>query len=221
MNGDLPLILASNSPRRRELLALGGWGFETRPADVDETPLAGEAPQDYVQRLAVEKARAVGQLLEEDSLIVAADTTVAMDGRIMGKPGDAAEAREMLTALRGRSHQVYSGIALLRSSDGEVQVDLASSEVPMRDFSDAEMEAYIESGDPFDKAGAYAIQNHSFAPVEGFGGCYANVMGLPLCHLVRNLQKWELAFSAEIPTACQAHLGYDCHVYNEVLIWEQ
>ena len=221
MNSKLPLILASNSPRRKELLALGGWPFETRPADVDETPRPSESPPDYVLRLAAEKARAVGATLDEDSLVVAADTIVALDGHILGKPQDAAEAREMLVSLRKRGHQAYSGIALLNTADGELLSDLAVSEVPMRDYSDTEIDAYIASGDPFDKSGSYSIQRSGLHSAESFASCFANVMGLPLCHLARSLRKWQLAFSVDIPAVCQAHLRYDCPVYTEVLNWEQ
>ncbi len=219
MSEKIPIILASNSPRRKELLALGGKQFETRPADVDETPQPGETPPTYVKRLAIEKAQQVAADVAEDSIIVAADTTVVHGGRILGKPVDTAEAREMLLSMRAGKHDVYSGLALLRTSDEAILTDLAFSKVPMREYSDEEIEAYIESGDPFDKAGAYGIQNEGFHPVAGLAACYANVMGLPLCHLSRNLAKWDLAFSTEISEACQAHLGYDCPVFDEVLTW--
>jgi MAF protein len=126
----IAMILASNSPRRKELLALGGWAFETRPADVDETALVGEPPTDYVLRVAMDKAQKVGAEVEADSLVVAADTIVALDGEILGKPADADEARTVLKRLRGREHMAYSGLAVVRSSDGALFSDLASSVVP-------------------------------------------------------------------------------------------
>ena len=214
------LILASNSPRRKALLALGGRDFEVRPADVDESVQAGETPQAYVQRLAVEKVQKVGKKLRA-GLVLAADTTVADEGRIFGKPEDAEDAREMLSSMRGKRHMVYTGLALLDAKSGEVVGDLATSEVPMRAYSDEEMEAYIASGDPFDKAGAYAIQHEGFHPVVDIQQCYANVVGLPLCHAQRNLDKLAQAFDVDIAAACQTHLGYECPVYAEVLSWEQ
>lgn len=221
MKGRPTLVLASNSPRRRELLALGKWTFGITAADVDEEPRTGESPRDYVPRLATEKARQVGTSLDEASLVLAADTTVVHEGRILGKPADIEEARGMLGALRGRSHQVFTAVALLRTEDGALLTDLAATEVPMRNYSDAEMEAYIATPDPFDKAGSYAIQHAGFHPVEKMNGCFANVVGLPLCHLERSLRKWELTFETEIAAACQAHLGYDCPIFESVLEWEQ
>ncbi len=164
------------------------------PADVDESLLPGELPQVYVRRLAEMKARAVLSRVEQSPreallqrfVVIAADTAVVDGTDILGKPEDAAEAEAMLRSLRGRIHQVYTGLAAL-AVGGRLLNDICVSEVVMRDYSDAEMMAYIASGDPLDKAGAYAIQHAGFRPVERLQGCYANVMGLPLCHLVRLL----------------------------------
>ena len=211
------LVLASNSPRRRQLMALGGWTFTLIPAEVDESPLPGEHPKEYVLRLAESKARAAATSAPLDALVVAADTTVADGGEILGKPADAQQAEAMLRRLRGRSHQVFTALAVLRSKDGWLLTDWCRTEVPMRDYSDQEMSAYIATGDPFDKAGAYGIQHEGFRPVERLGGCYANVMGLPLCHLVRTLGKMGIAHETDVPQACQAALQYDCPVYPQVL----
>jgi septum formation protein len=211
------LVLASNSPRRRELLALGGWMFHTRPADVDESQRLGEAPGDYVLRLAESKARACAASSHPDLVIVGADTAVVNGKTILGKPKDMAEAVEMLKALRGRSHQVYTGIAILRLSDGRLVTDLSITDVPMRDYRDDEVEAYVATGDPLDKAGAYAIQNAGFHPVESMQGCFASVMGMPLCHLARSLQKLEIAPRSDIAEACQSALGYVCPISSAVL----
>jgi MAF protein len=210
-------VLASASPRRRQLLALGGWAFEVAPADVDETPRPGEAPGGYVRRLAEDKARAAAGLRPEADAVIAADTTVVQGGEILGKPADAAEAEAMLRRLRGRDHQVLTAIAVLRLSDGRLESDLAATSVPMRDYSDEEMAAYIASGDPFDKAGAYAIQHPGFDPAPDIGGCYANVVGLPLCHLTRTLARLGFAPRADVPAACQHELEYDCPVYRQIL----
>ena len=215
MNASLEIVLASGSPRRRELLALGGWEYTVMPADVDESPLVGEAPQDYVLRIATDKAKTISAQVGESVLVIAADTTVVDDGEILGKPTDRADAQAMLKRLRGGMHQVYTGLAV--AWNNELHTELANTDVPMRDFSDAEMLAYIETGDPFDKAGAYAIQHAGFHPVEDMQTCYANVVGLPLCHLTRLLVKIGVEPKNNVPIACQAHLAYDCPVHEQVL----
>jgi MAF protein len=215
------LILASSSPRRRELLALGGQSFQVISADVDETPMAGEEPRDYVLRLAAEKARAAADSSDNiNALIIAADTTVVDEGNIIGKPVDQADATRVLKSMRGRTHEVYSGIAIYRKSDGMVMTDLAFTEVPMRNYSDAEIDAYVASGEPLDKAGAYGIQHAGFHPVAKMEGCFANVIGQPLCHLKRSLQKMGVSFDQDLSAACQAHLSYDCPVTEKILAFE-
>lgn len=209
------LILASNSPRRRELLSLTGLAFQVLPTDVDETPLSDEAAADYVQRLAASKAHAVSTQSASETLVLAADTTVVDGNQILGKPVDNEDAERMLRQLRGRNHQVYTAIALVRNN--KLLVDCCGTEVPMRAYSHTEMQAYIESGDPLDKAGAYAIQHRGFQPVENLQGCYANVVGLPLCHLLRSLRKFDIELTTDLPQACQATLDYDCPIYEAVL----
>ena len=217
----LNFILASNSPRRKELLSLGGQRYRVIPAEVDETPQEGENPKDYVVRLAREKAEAAaGVIGRQQGLILAADTTVVHEGRILGKPADADEARMMLNELRGKIHLVYTAIVLLRLPDRALLTDFADTEVPMRYYRDEEIEAYVASGDPLDKAGAYAIQHAGFHPVAFMQGCLANVIGLPLCHLQRSLQKWGLSFDRDLSSACQAHLSYDCPVTSQILAWQ-
>ena len=214
----IPLpTLASNSPRRRELLAQGGWIFTLDVADINEDVQPGEEAAVYVERLAVEKARAVLPRSHPEHIIIGADTTVVLDGEILGKPVDAAEARSMLTRLRGRSHQVYTGIAVLRASDQRLFSDVCLTEVPMRNYSDTEIAAYIASGDPLDKAGAYGIQNPDFQPVINMQGCYASVMGLPLCHLTVLLRKLGVHPQADVARNCQAILNYTCPVFRSIL----
>jgi len=208
-----PVILASNSPRRKELLRLTGLGYQVAPADVDETPYPGEPAGPYVVRMAEEKARAAASQYQGGEWIVAADTTVADDGQILGKPQDAQEAFAMLARLRGREHQVHTAVAVYRLDTGQLKTALATTNVPMRDYSDEEIHAYIATGDPFDKAGSYAIQHPGFHPVESLAGCYANVVGLPLCHLERVLRALGFIPAANIPDACQSALGYTCTVY--------
>lgn len=219
---DLPkLILASTSPRRKELLSLLGLPFEVMPADINEDVLPDEAPSEYVIRLAQTKARTIAELLGATAaVVIAADTTVVHEGQIIGKPESQADAERILRMLRGHTHQVYSGLCLVDTASGRQVADLATSQVPMRSYSDSEMSAYIASGQPMDKAGAYGIQNTSFHPVENFAGCFANVAGLPLCHLLRNWRRWGLPLAADLPSACQQHLNYDCSVSHLVLEWE-
>lgn len=211
------IVLASNSPRRRQLLALADWKFIVSVADIDESVRENESPAGYVLRLAGTKARAIASGMDADRIVLAADTTV-VDGRdILGKPGDDSEAFAMLTRLRGRTHHVYTGVAVLRAGDGHLLTDLCITDVPMRNYTDEEIRAYIASGDPFDKAGAYAIQHAEFHPVENLSGCFASVMGLPLCHVTRLLRKMEVNPNADVPMNCQKHLEYDCPVYAKIL----
>jgi len=211
------LILASNSPRRKQLLALTGWDFDVQPADINEDLLLAEHPGDYVLRLAEGKAREVAFTTMGSGIILAADTIVVDAGVLLGKPADATEAASMLRSLRGHTHQVYTGLAVCNSQADYLVGDLCITDVPMRDFSDEDMVAYIASGDPLDKAGAYAIQHSSFHPVENISGCFASVMGLPLCHLVRSLKKLGLEEQVDIPAECQSALNYDCPVWQTIL----
>jgi septum formation protein len=215
------LVLASNSPRRRELLALGGWTFNTRNTQLDESQFPGEGPGAYVLRLAEGKARACAAEAQEDIIILAADTTVADGNVLLGKPQDKTQAVEMLKRLRNHTHQVYTGIAVMKPSDGNLETDLCVTQVPMRAYSDEEINAYVASGDPLDKAGAYAIQHAGFHPVEGMAGCYASVMGLPLCHLTRTLRRFNYPPKTDIPAECQSTLNYKCPICAAVLRGEQ
>lgn len=211
------LLLASKSPRRRQLLALGSWTFDVDFSNADESILPDEAPEAYVRRLAKDKARALLHRAQPEQIVVGADTSVVIDGQILVKPVDAEDARSMLRRLRGRTHQVYTGIAVLRASDGKLLSDVCVTDVPMRSYSDAEIEAYILSGDPMDKAGAYGIQNPNFQPVVHMEGCYASVMGLPLCHLTVLLRQLDLPATDDIAHGCQATLAYQCPIFRSVL----
>ena len=206
------IILASQSPRRVELLSLLGWDFVVKPSEVDESLNPGEDAQAYVIRLANAKAQAVLPQAPPGAVLIGSDTAVVDGDQILGKPATPGEAERMLRQLRGRTHQVYSAVAVLRASDGESRTDLCITEVPMRAFSDEELRSYVDSGDPMDKAGAYAIQNAGFQPVSVLAGCFANVMGLPLCHLTRTLRQMGLSPQKDVPTECQMALNYDCPV---------
>jgi septum formation protein len=213
------LILASNSPRRRQLLALAGWKFDVLAADVDESQYAhGESPADYVLRLAETKARAIQA--DADQIILAADTAVVDGTDILGKPKDSADAIAMLKRLRGHTHQVYTGIALRRMSDGLLLTDLCVTDVPMRDYSEEEILAYVRTDDPLDKAGAYAIQHAEFQPVASLDGCYASVMGLPLCHVILQMRKLNIQPDTDFFRSCETLLEYQCPVSNAILSGE-
>jgi septum formation protein len=173
----MELVLASGSPRRRELLGGFGHPFRTVSPDVDETPLPGESPLAHVTRLAFDKARAV-----LGDVVVAADTTVDLDGTILGKPVDAVDARRMLSALSGRTHRVHTAIVVRRGD--RIAHDVVSTEVTFVELSEAAIEWYVSTGEPMDKAGAYAIQGAGGAFVSAVQGSVSNVVGLPLAELV-------------------------------------
>jgi len=211
------LILASASPRRRELLGLLGYPFEVVVSGADEDAHLDDGPAAYVLHTARHKAQTVAaeiaarELLPHDDdaqrLIIAADTTVALDDVIMAKPADAAEARAMLVALRGRDHEVHTAVCVL-AEDGREETVVHTAIVTMRNYSDAEIEAYITTGDPFDKAGAYAVQHPTFGPAAGLSGCYLGVMGLPLCDLIPLLRRLGLPDRFAPATLVDAHRGY-------------
>jgi septum formation protein len=174
------LILASASPRRREILESAGIPFKVRPAHVDETPLENETPEAHVRRLAEAKARAVWS---EGETVLGADTTVAVDSLLLGKPEDAADATRMLRALSGRPHRVLTAVCFFDGKTAETAVEETFVEfVPL---SDDEIASYIATGEPFDKAGAYGIQGAASKFISRIEGCYFNVVGLPISRVYR------------------------------------
>ena len=195
--------------------------FSVSVPDVDESQNPGEAPADYVRRLAEAKAHAAVANARTEHIIVAADTAVVDGSEILGKPKDIAAAVEMLQQLRGHTHQVYTGLSVLSVKDGRSITEVCVTDVPMRNYSDDEISAYVLTGDPLDKAGAYAIQHSRFQPVENMSGCFASVMGLPLCHLTRALRKLDVTPNADIPNNCQIYLHYQCPVSRSILRGEQ
>jgi septum formation protein len=178
------LVLASQSPRRAEILRQAGIPFLVRSAPVDETPLPDESPEDYVQRLAEAKASAVSAA--PDETVLGADTTVVVGGEMLAKPLDAADARRMLTLLAGRQHQVLTGICLRRAA-GIVR-DCVSTSVWFAPMTASEIDDYVASGEPMDKAGAYAIQGLASKFIERIDGCYFNVVGLPVALVYQHLR---------------------------------
>ena len=173
------LILASGSPRRRAFMELLGLDVSIQPAEIDEPdPGYVENPEAFARALARAKASIVA-VQNPGTPVLAADTVVSLDGELLGKPGSAAEAVAMLRVLRGRAHDVTTGVAVVDGS-GHLRVRATTTRVTMRPYSDEEIAASVQSGTPFDKAGGYAIQDESFLPVAHFDGCYCNVVGLPL-----------------------------------------
>jgi septum formation protein len=180
----LKLVLASRSPRRAELLRAAGIDFTVRVADIDETPRSGELPGEYVLRLAEEKALAVAAAVDE--IILAADTTVVLGDEILGKPESALDAARMLRALSGQRHDVITGICLKRGT--EVVRDMTTTAVWFAPLDESEIADYVGSGEPMDKAGAYAIQGVASRFVDRIEGSYANVVGLPVALIYRHLR---------------------------------
>ncbi|GAC1376323.1 MAG: nucleoside triphosphate pyrophosphatase [Aquirhabdus sp.] len=175
---ELNIILASTSPRRKELLEQVGLQFNSVVIDIDESIVAGETAADYVVRLAREKAQAVVPQFSEHTLIIAADTTVTVDGQILGKPIDQNDAFSMWQLLSGRTHQVMTGVAV--AYVGEIKTDLVITDVEFLPLSEAQMKNYWNSGEPIGKAGGYAIQGLGAAFIPRINGSYSNVVGLPL-----------------------------------------
>jgi septum formation protein len=174
------LILASRSPRRAEILQAVGWPFEVVVAGVDETPYDNESPDDYVRRLSIAKATAVAAKIDQ-GLVLGADTTVVIDGQILGQPVDDNDARRMLKLLSGRWHEVLTSVTLVRAGEAANPVEaIETTRVRFAELSNSEIDWYISTGEPLDKAGAYGIQEKAAVFVEGIEGDYFNVMGLPI-----------------------------------------
>lgn len=186
------LILASSSPRRQQLLQKLGLDFAVMKPQIDESRRPGEPMTAYAERLSRQKAAAVAAMLDDEpALIISADTIVALADELLGKPADADDARRMLKKLRRRRHQVYTAFTLHKTGRRpQIITARVCTDVYMRAYADAEIEAYIASGDPFDKAGGYAIQNQTFHPVARIEGSYTNVVGLPLDELQTALSEF-------------------------------
>jgi septum formation protein len=207
------LILASTSPRRRELIRLFGLECSFASVDVNETPHKAEPAHELVERLSCDKANHAATN-HGDALILAADTVVSLDGDILGKPMDLRDAERMLKALRGRDHLVFSGLCVRNNSQQWTQT--VQTTVRMRNYTDAQIGYYLVTGNPLDKAAAYAIQHNEFRPVAAVDGCHANVMGLPLCHLYLALRRFGIEVN-EPDTACQSQLQIKCPVARDIL----
>ena len=197
------LILASASPRRHELLSQAGLAFTVAAADINEDLLPNEAAAAYVQRLAEEKAQAIwnahrsSDAAENPLIVLGADTCVVCDGNILGKPTNATDARRMLELLRGRTHAVLTGLAAVTA--GKTVRDVEITQVTFNQISDAEIAQYIASGEPLDKAGAYAIQGYAARWIPRIEGCYFNVVGLPIARTIALLAEAQTVSEVEEP----------------------
>jgi septum formation protein len=212
----LKLILASASPRRRRFLQDLEIPHQTLVADIDESPQTHEDAVDLATRLALGKALVVAERLtarDRPTLIIGADTVVALNGQMLGKPADEDEAIEMLRRLRRETHQVHSALALVEVTEKGVhrqQVQVNTTDVDMRNYSDEEIVQYVASGDPLDKAGAYAIQHREFDPVASLRGCAAGVMGLPAADLCAMLAQFGVDVNVPLVPVCQRLTGMCC-----------
>lgn len=196
----MAMILASQSPRRRELLGQMGFSFTVRPAKGEELPHPELTPAQLVEELARQKALEVSAEAEADDVVVAADTVVAIDGKVLGKPHDKVHAAQMLSALSGREHTVYTGVAVKRGET--LLVEHEATQVRFRPLTEREIDLYIQTGEPMDKAGSYGIQGYGALLVEGIRGDYFNVVGLPICRLGRML--------AQVGEDVLAHCAQKC-----------
>ncbi len=179
----MKLILASASPRRAEILRNAGFAFEVYPAGVDETRLSGESAENYVLRLAHRKARSVAECAgqkHDRTIVIGADTAVAVAGQILGKPTDDEDARRMLRLLSGQTHEVLTGVSLVAATDGSESSHVEKTRVSFLALSEDDIDEYLRSGEPFDKAGAYGVQGIGGKFIWRIEGCYFNVIGLPV-----------------------------------------
>jgi septum formation protein len=192
----MKLILASASPRRAEIMRSAGIAFNVLSSAVDETPMPNEAPQDLVQRLALAKAELVAARAVGPAIVIAADTVVVLEGEILGKPRTSEDARQMLEKLSGRTHTVLTGVALIRLPDAARREFMETTQVHFAAISNDEILRYLASGEPFDKAGSYAIQGLAGRYIPRIDGCYFNVVGLPLARLCKELA--ELGWTEEL-----------------------
>lgn len=202
------------------MLTWAGWQLETTSSNGDETMLEDETPQQYVRRVAELKSRVDLENAAGSDIIISADTIVVFEGKILGKPKDAQDAAAMLASLRAKEHWVMTAIAVRHAGRENARLELCRSKVRMRAYSDAEIHSYVDSGDPLDKAGAYAIQDNSFHPAEDFSGCMASVMGMPLCHLEKLLRRSRDYAWTDWPSICQKKLEYTCPITSRVMAGE-
>jgi septum formation protein len=209
---NIKIILASASPRRQQMLSWILPEFESMPADIDETPRSGEMPVPYCERMALGKTLHCVDQVPDADFVIGSDTTVCIDRQILGKPKDNDEAEEMLRLLNGREHLVCTSAVLAhrKGNSWTIRHTVSETTVRFREMGRGEILDYVASGDPMGKAGAYAIQNRAFHPVESIRGCYAAVMGFPLCHVRVLFHLCDYETFPMIRSACEAGTKYPC-----------
>ena len=208
MNKPVRIVLASGSPRRKELMSSLKIPFEIITSGVLEDIDYSLGPPEIVKALAKLKADAVAETLQE-GLVIGSDTTIAFEGKILGKPKDIDDAKKMLAELRNKYHQVLSGIALIDVSSNRFEVGAVMTHIKMRDYTDAEIDNYVSSGEPLDKAGSYAIQGKGGVLVENINGCFNNVVGFPLCELGSYLRTFDIELKVDGPI-CKLPSNHPC-----------
>jgi septum formation protein len=206
------VVLASSSPRRQAFLRDLNVPFTVMPADIDETPQPGELPTTLALRLASHKAQAVAARFDggERAVIIAADTVVALGETLLGKPEDKADASRMLFLLRDCAHEVHSAVSVHDTATGQTETVVNTTTVWMRRYSDTEVALYVRSGDPLDKAGAYAIQHPTFEPAQLINGCLSGVVGLPLGDLRDLLANMGIELPTDVVSVCEAQTHFRC-----------
>ena len=218
----IEFLLASQSLRRRELMTLLGRPVRQMAADVDEESVNAPDPAVNVVDTAVLKAHTIAHSFTPTAgtrvILIAADTTVAVDGEMLNKPVDAADAQRMLRRLRGRAHAVHSGYVVRDMLSGVEVVGVHTAVVTMRPYTDAEIDSYIATGDPMDKAGAYAIQHPVFRPVQALQGCFLGVMGLPLCDLLGALARLGVNTAVDLTAVHRAHQQFPCPLFDRLVM---
>jgi len=215
-------ILASQSPRRQSLIKLLNYPFSVLVADVDESLITHPDPKVNVVKTAVFKATTIAQKIQsKDKIIIAADTTVALAGQMLGKPRNAEDATTMLKALRNQDHEVHTGFVLLNLQNGQQVEKVTTAVVTMRNYTNKEIADYVASGDPMDKAGSYAIQHPLFKPVAQLNGCYTAVMGLSMCDLILALDELNIPRQANLTAVHQSHqvanTYFPCPIYEKYI----
>ena len=211
------IILASQSPRRSDLLGLIDKQFTIKPANINENRQPTESAQAYVSRLAHNKANKIATNASRQSIVIGADTIVIHKNNILGKPKTNQDAYEMLNSLNGKTHKVLTAFSVHADQSNTILNDYCETDVKLRIMTSQEIKFYVSTQEPMDKSGGYAIQNKTFQPASPLGGCLANVIGLPLCHLSNALNKFNRNIDPTIADKCQSYLNYDCPISQSVL----
>ena len=211
------IILASQSPRRRKLLSLMIRNFTVKPAKIDESISSIESAKYHASRLAKNKSHKIANHVDQEDIVIGADTIVTYENTILGKPSNKHEAFQMLKTLNGKTHKVITALSIHTHKSKTIIDTCCETNVQIRNMSDEEINSYIDTNDPMDKAGSYSIQNKTFKLGHTPNGCLANVIGLPLCHLANTFNKLDTKIDNSIAEKCQSYINYDCPVSESIL----